>query len=67
MMWQKIYAVLAFLLALIVALGYMLLDQMTTAVALLITIGYVVFVVAPLCVSVVERFRYQGRHNRQVR
>lgn len=65
-MWQKVYAVLAFLLALIVALGYMLMDQMTGTVALFITIGYIVFVVAPLCVSVVERFRYQGRHDRQV-
>ena len=65
-MWQKIYAVLAFLLALIVALGYMLLDQMTTAVALFITVGYVVFVVAPLCVPLLKRFRYQGRHDRQV-
>lgn len=66
-MWQKIYAVLAFLLALIVALGYVLLGQMTGTVALFITIGYVVFVVAPLCVPVAERFRYQGRHDRRIR
>lgn len=64
-MWQKIYAVLAFLLALVVALGYVLLGQMTNTVALFITIGYVIFVVMPLCVPLVEHFRYQGRHNRQ--